>query len=520
MYESVELAKKELVLLDYETIERKLQLAENLIKSTNPEDKAKAESLLKEVELLKIESRPIETRAVWLDDIALGKITSPEEMRQMVRRLHDLNVNLLLPSVYFGGETMYKSNIVPQMDWFRLYFNDVDPLQVLIDEAHSLGMEVHAWVMVYGLQGNVEPFLDRLDWLDRDRNGKYNNTAHTDYFFSPAHPEAREHIMSIINEVTDYNLDGIHLDNIRYKDGFGYGDYAVNLYKELTGIDARSIERADEKRFKHFQEFKAQFIASLVERVRSEMHKKNPHLMVSAATAPRLWGKNSLGQDWHNWIDNRSLHFVLTMSYIETPPEYDELINWDIDRIGGRTYCYPGMSLYAFSPAIMQAEWQVGQKAAITGQTLFSLLHIKPEHDFLLQAGLFREKAMPTFREPEKAAIEFCKWILKRINLLGSEAGFTTEQIEVWQAPLQEIALEISKATMRPYDRRDLREADAKENATWQKVLAMVEDLSKKTDNLPSPTRDRLRRDLAQLNSLITPLEYTSRLFEQIPITY
>ncbi len=520
MQKKLEKLKQELVLVDYDAADKLLQEIETLSLSGSDTDKIKAFELLKTVQSILTESRPVETRAVWLDDQALGKINGPEELKKLVKWLADLNVNLILPNVYFAGESFHKSNIVPQMDWYRFTFGQEDPLKILIEEAHKYGIEVHAWVMIYGLQGNVEPFLDRLDWLDRDKDGKYNNTAHTDYFFSPAHPLARDHILSIIEEIAGYDLDGIHLDNIRYKDGFGYGDYMVNLYQELFSVDPRQIPASNSKQFNHFREFKAQFIASFVELVRVRLHEKKPQLMLSAATAPQTWGKNSLGQDWHNWIDNRSLHFVLPMSYIETPAEYAQLIASDIQRIAGKTYCFPGLALYAFSAQTMEQEWQEGQKAPITGQTLFSLLHIKPEHYELLQKGLFREKAVVTFREPDKAAILFINWLKKRIETFGFEAGFTDTESLIWLNLLEEIADLIDKAPMRRYDTRDLREENKTEQLYFETVYKTMDKLLERTDKLKEPTKKRLISDIKQLRSFITPLEYTSRPFNLVPIKY
>lgn len=520
MQKKLEKLKQELVLIDYDKAEKMLKEIEELSLSNDDADKIKAYELLKAVQSILTESRPVETRAVWLDDQALGKINGPEELKKLVRSLADLNVNLILPNVYFAGESFHKSNIVPQMDWYRLAFGEEDPLEILIEEAHKYGIEVHAWVMVYGLQGNVEPFLDRLDWLDKDKDGKYNNTAHTDYFFSPAHPLARDHILAIIDEVAAYNLDGIHLDNIRYKDGFGYGDYMVDLYQQFFSIDPRKIPASNIKQINHFREFKAQFITSFVELVRTRLHEKNPHLMLSAATAPQTWGKNSLGQDWHNWIDNRSLHFVLPMSYIETPEEYAQLIASDIQRIAGKTYCFPGQALYAFSAQTMEKEWQEGQKAPITGQTLFSLLHIKPEHYELLQKGLFREKAVATFREPDKAAVLLIDWLKKRIETFGSRAGFNDTESIIWLNLLDKTADLIVKAPMRRYDNRDLREENKPEQLYWETVLESIEQLLELANNLKETTKKRLTIDLLQLRSFITPLEYTSRPFTLVPIKY
>lgn len=511
--------KQEMALLDYNAIEEMIGRAETLFVSTSDQDRIEAYSLIREAKTLLTESRPVETRAVWLDDQALAKISSPDEMRNLIAWLNDLNVNLILPCVYFAGETIYPSEVVEQATWYRLSFPNDDPLQIIIDEARKYGMEVHPWIMVYGLQGNIEPFLDRVYMIDKNAKGQFNDTSHVDYFLSPAHPETVEYLVSLILELAKYDIDGVHLDNIRYKDGFGYGDFAVDLYQRLFGLDPREFTSSS-ARYNHFREFKAQFVASFVERVRRELFAIDPHLFVSAATAPRTWGKNSLGQDWHNWIDNRSLHFVLPMSYTPDPKEYRELLDFDLKRIGGRTYAFTGMTLYSFTPEVMVEEWKVGQEMPTTGQTLFSLLHIKQSYYEILKKGLFRDPANPTFRDPQMADCLFLDWLVERFETLGTAAGLKPEEVQSWIGDLSRVKDLIAAFSGPKYGDRDLRTHSSEDNAYWNGVLGEIDALVKKTESLSGVTQQRIKNDLLQLRSLISPLEYTTRPFELVKITY
>ena len=114
--------KQEMALLDYNAIDDMIGRAETLFVSTSDQDRIEAYSLIREAKTLLTESRPVETRAVWLDDQALAKISSPDEMRNLIAWLNDLNVNLILPCVYFAGETIYPSEVVEQATWYRLSF--------------------------------------------------------------------------------------------------------------------------------------------------------------------------------------------------------------------------------------------------------------------------------------------------------------------------------------------------------------------------------------------------------------
>ena len=62
---------------------------------------------------------------------------------------------------------------------------------------------------------------------------------------------------------------------------------------------------------------------------------------------------------------------MLPMSYTPDPKEYRELLDFDLKRIGGRTYAFTGMTLYSFTPEVMVEEWKVGQRCPLQGRRCF-----------------------------------------------------------------------------------------------------------------------------------------------------
>ena len=96
-------------------------------------------------------SRFDEVRALWVIRTALD---SPEEVREMVAEAAGSGFNTLLVQVRGRGDAFYASSLEPRAE--RLPDDpSFDPLQLVIDEAHARGMDVHAWVntyLVWGLQ--------------------------------------------------------------------------------------------------------------------------------------------------------------------------------------------------------------------------------------------------------------------------------------------------------------------------------------------------------------------------------
>ena len=78
---------------------------------------------------------PVELRAIWID---AGSIPKTEAgIRSLVRTYHKANLNVLLPEVVARGYTVYPSALVQRDPRFA---GCIDPLEIIIDEAHALGM--------------------------------------------------------------------------------------------------------------------------------------------------------------------------------------------------------------------------------------------------------------------------------------------------------------------------------------------------------------------------------------------
>jgi len=90
-----------------------------------------------------------------------------------------------------------------------------DPLDFVIKEAHSRGMELHAWMNPYRATfnsvSNVAP-----DHITRTKPEWFFTYGGKKYF-NPALPEVRSYISSVVMDVVrNYDVDGIHFDDYFY----------------------------------------------------------------------------------------------------------------------------------------------------------------------------------------------------------------------------------------------------------------------------------------------------------------
>src|SRR5690606_33060813 len=90
-----------------------------------------------------------------------------------------------------------------------------DPSEFAIKEAHSRGMELHAW---------LNPYRATVDSRSNIASNHITKT-HPEWFFSyggkklfnPGLPQVRAYITSVVMDVVkNYNIDGIHFDDYFY----------------------------------------------------------------------------------------------------------------------------------------------------------------------------------------------------------------------------------------------------------------------------------------------------------------
>jgi hypothetical protein len=125
-----------------------------------------------------------------------------------------------------------------------------DPLAYLIERAHRRGIAVHAWVPVTPFWNRDQPPKDpRHAWylhgpqaVGDDLWLSVSNLGRTTTYVDPGNPGVMRYLADVIVDIPrHYNVDGIHLDYIRYPAGkgaafdFGWNPGAVARFNRLYG---------------------------------------------------------------------------------------------------------------------------------------------------------------------------------------------------------------------------------------------------------------------------------------------
>ena len=112
--------------------------------------------------------------------------------------------------------TIYPSDIEPwdgAMSGHPGQSPGYDPLAFAIDECHRRGMELHAWIVCIPI-GKWNGYGCRQL---RKRHPQIVRRIGEEAFLDPENTATASYVSSICEEVTRrYDIDGIHLDYIRY----------------------------------------------------------------------------------------------------------------------------------------------------------------------------------------------------------------------------------------------------------------------------------------------------------------
>ena len=191
-----------------------------------------------------------EVRAVWLTTLQgldwPRTFNQEQQKRDLIRILDQYqkaNINTVLLQTRVRGTTIYPSAIEP---WDPCLTNTpgkspgYDPLLFCINECHKRGMECHAWIVTipigkangYGYKQLRQKYPRRIVKVGDE------------YYMNPELPETGDYIAGICREVTRrYDIDGIHLDYIRYPETWKYKYSREQGRQNITSI-VRKIHRA------------------------------------------------------------------------------------------------------------------------------------------------------------------------------------------------------------------------------------------------------------------------------------
>ena len=277
-------------------------------------------------------------------------LKSKRSIDDMVNFAIEKNINHLFVQVRGRGDSFYESQFTSRSQ--ILSEGEFDPLAYLLDTANGKGINIHAWVNVYILWSskslpNDERHILHMQqqWLDTTEEWPVDvgkkldmvavNNNNEGLFLSPNHPDVNGYLIKVFRElITNYDIDGLHLDYIRYQDAeYGRNPYAIARFKSESGNDPGpwflEMERSTIAsprliaNMKRWNNFKRKAVTSLVKDTRALVNEVRPDCIISAAVKPNLYiARERYFQEWNVWLAAGYLDWVVPMNYSSKKREF------------------------------------------------------------------------------------------------------------------------------------------------------------------------------------------------------
>lgn len=303
---------------------------------------------------------PPQTRAVW---VARFHYDDAASIERVLDNCVAAGFNTVYWQVRGDASVAYPSRLEP---WTREYRRDdpgFDPFAVAVAGAHTRGLRIEAWVnTLTGWAGQVPPpenlepphlYWARPSWFLRDATGAPQALNSHYVGLNPCLPAVRNHIAALVREiVTRYDVDGIHLDYVRYvwddQPGaltrYPQDPLTLALYAHETG------RRPTDSRIA-WDAWRANQITRLVAAVRDVMDEVRPGATLTAAVwrHPDVAYREYL-QNAAHWVRSGLVDAIAPMMYTRTtPPLAIYIASYAAAAPGQRVI--PGLGVYMLETA-------------------------------------------------------------------------------------------------------------------------------------------------------------------------
>lgn len=311
-----------------------------------------------------------EARGVWMSRFEYANEqtrNNPESAKKRIRetfqKARDAKLNMVFFQVRGNGDALYQSSYEP---WSILLTDTLgkdpgwDPLQFAVEEAHRLGLELHAWVNTFPIWrgGKLPPesiprnvMLEHPEWLVCDSAGKpiKPDPPNNEYIWiSPGIPAARQQVLNVVMDIVGkYDIDGIHFDYIRYPEwapryGYSHDSISVARFNSTEG-------NPNKLSWDHWQREQVnQFVFDAYNSITAT----KSWVKMSAAVIGKYMGSGwtsyfAVYQDPRRWMEVGKIDFIVPMVYWErehpTHPFVPLISEWH-DRVAYDRHVVPGLS--------------------------------------------------------------------------------------------------------------------------------------------------------------------------------
>ncbi len=165
-----------------------------------------------------------------------------EKVETICANLERDGFNTLFLQIGGHGDSFYPSKLYPPTMFVVPSYEDsfvYDPLEIFVEIAHKHKISLHAWINPYRLLTETQiqqvPEQYMIGKWYRENNGTYIVKVGDRYYGNPAYPEVRQLVIDRAVEIcSNYDVDGLHLDDYFYPDGAD-GNFDFEIFAEEGG---------------------------------------------------------------------------------------------------------------------------------------------------------------------------------------------------------------------------------------------------------------------------------------------
>ena len=333
-------------------------------------------------------------------------IVSPSRLDSILATAQKYHFTDLFVQVRGRGDAYYTSNYEPR----PLDLDDsFDPLRYITERSRGLDIRIHAWINAFYLwssnelpQSESHLVNSAPHWIVYPANYSEEGTLNErrgnseGFYHSPLLPEVQDHLLQVIDDIlSNYDIDGLHLDYIRYPGrDFDFHPWVRRQFMKryiLDPIDLKNnkdyfIQKYGiigyELYFDRWTKFLRDGLSSFIQRLTAIERRKHPELIISAAVKADLkqayW---EYYQDWSKWIQKGWLDWVLPMNYIEDNTIFTSRLQ-EYQKLALQNKMSIGIALYNQSAEQAMKKILDVQKYAMPGFVLFSYFQFKKSAKF------------------------------------------------------------------------------------------------------------------------------------------
>jgi uncharacterized protein (TIGR03437 family) len=317
------------------------------------------------IPLLTFAQSAAQLRGFWVDTFNTP-LNNHSDVLAVINNVKLARCNAIFAQVRRRGDSWYLNSLEPPADRTPIEAG-FDPLADLIREAHANNIEVHAFVII-GAVWNGDPttrppenpnhvfnkhgfnqatgkiYEGRDNWLTKTLlpdGGGISFNGHrigNDFWIDLGHPDAADYTLWVLSQlVRSYDIDGLHLDRIRFPElsvsgqtpstgvSIGYNDTSVVRFHRRYGIAAGSAPPVQNDG--RWNQWRRDQVSNFVRRIYLNALAIKPNLKISAALIAFGSGPNvdadwinaesywRVFQDWRTWTEEGILDLAIPMNY-------------------------------------------------------------------------------------------------------------------------------------------------------------------------------------------------------------